>query len=59
MNRNDEYGTIEPGKLADLTILKWNTAQKPLIDVNGNIKHSEYYESIFTIKAGEIINQDI
>jgi dihydroorotase len=59
LSRNKEYGTIAPGKFADLTILKWNTAQKPLIDINGNIKHSEYYESIFTVKSGEIINQDI
>ena len=59
LSRNNEYGTIAPGKFADLTILKWNTAQKPLIDINGNIKHSEYYESIFTVKSGEIINQDI
>ena len=59
LNQNIEYGTIESGKLADLTIIKWNTDQKPLIDVSGNIKHSEYYESIFTIKEGVIINQDL
>ena len=59
LDQNNEYGTIESGKLADLTIIKWNTNQKPLIDVSGNIKHSEYYESIFTIKEGVIINQDL
>ena len=59
LDPNNTYGIIAPGKLADLTILKWNTNHKPLIDVGGNIKHSEYYESILTIKDGIIMNQAI
>ena len=59
LDPNNMYGSISPGKLSDLTILKWNTNHKPLIDVGGNIKHSEYYESILTIKDGIIMNQAI
>ena len=59
LDSNNEYGVIESGKLADLTVLKWSTNPKPLIDVSGNVKHSEYYDSIFTIKDGIILNQDL
>jgi len=59
LDSNDVYGTIESGKVADLTVLKWNRTPKPLIDVNGNIKYAAYYESILTIKAGAIVNQHI
>tara|TARA_B100000686_G_scaffold81209_1_gene87697 strand:- start:526 stop:792 length:267 start_codon:yes stop_codon:yes gene_type:complete len=59
LDSNNEYGVIESGKLADLTVLKWSTNTKPLIDVSGNVKHSEYYDSIFTIKDGIILNQDL
>ena len=59
LNSKHEYGAIESGKIADLAILKWNNTPKPLIDVNGTIKHAAYYESILTIKAGVIVKQDI
>ncbi len=59
LDSNNEYGVIESGKLSDLTVLKWSTNTKPLIDVSGNVKHSEYYDSIFTIKDGIILNQDL
>lgn len=50
-----EIGTLAAGSCADLCIAKWNEGALPLVDVNGGTRAGGCYESVLTIRAGEVI----
>ncbi len=63
MGRENDYGTIEPGKIADLVILN----QDPLIDImntsniNAVVKHGRYYPAVEIIQpsAEDIVQRQL
>lgn len=50
-----EIGTLTPGACADLTVLKWNEAAAPLVDVYGIRRAGGCWETLLTVRAGQIV----
>jgi len=57
LDLNGEIGSLAPGKCADLAVLRWNPTPDPLIDTNGNTRPGGCWETVFTVRAGKIIEQ--
>jgi len=50
-----EIGSLAPGACADLTVLRWNEAPRPLVDVDGILRRAGCWETVLTVRAGEVI----
>ncbi len=51
-----EIGSLTVGACADLTVLKWNEASVPLVDVDGVERAGGCWETVLTVRAGTIVN---
>ncbi len=49
----EEVGTLQPGRCADLVVLRWNSSAPPLRDVLGQEKAGGCWEPLLTIREGE------
>ena len=51
----DEIGSLRVGSCADLTLLRWNEQGEPLSDVSGNVRLGGRWETLATIRAGQVV----
>ena len=52
-----EVGTLASGACADVAVLKWNENAAPLVDVNGVERPGGCWESILTVRGGQLAHQ--
>ena len=50
-----EVGTLKPGSIADLAVIRWNAAAPPLVDVDGNERPGGCWEPVATVREGRVI----
>ena len=50
-----EVGTLKPGSIADLAVIRWNAAAQTLVDVDGNERPGGCWEPVATVRAGKVI----
>jgi dihydroorotase len=50
-----EVGTLKPGSIADLAVIRWNADAAPLVDVDGNERPGGCWEPVVTVRAGQVI----
>ena len=53
---SDEIGTLAPGACADLTVLRWDPDQAPLVDSVGVSRMGGRFEPVLTVRGGETIS---
>jgi dihydroorotase len=52
---DQEIGRLTPGSYADVTALHWNPEAAPLVDVNGAARPGGCWESVLTVRAGQVV----
>ena len=50
-----EVGTLRPGSVADLAVIRWNADAPPLVDVDGDERPGGCWEPVVTVRAGRVI----
>jgi dihydroorotase len=50
-----EAGTLKPGSMADLAVIRWNPDATALVDVDGNERPGGCWEPVATVRAGKVI----
>ncbi len=50
-----EVGTLRPGSVADLAVIRWNADATPLVDVDGDERPGGCWEPVATVRAGRVI----
>ena len=50
-----EVGTLKPGSVADLAVIRWNAGAAPLVDVDGNERPGGCWEPVATVREGRVI----
>ena len=50
-----EVGTLKPGSVADLAVIRWNPDAASLVDVDGNERPGGCWEPVATVRAGKVI----
>ncbi|MBM4437298.1 MAG: hypothetical protein FJ029_08705 [Actinobacteria bacterium] len=53
-----EIGTLRAGACADLAVLRWNPAARPLVDTSGGTRTGGCWEPVLTVRAGQVVAID-
>jgi dihydroorotase len=51
-----EVGVLAPGACADLAVLGWKEDAAPLVDAHGTMRPGGCWESLLTVRAGQVIH---
>jgi predicted amidohydrolase len=50
-----EVGTLAPGAVADLAVLRWSPGPEPLADVADGVRSGPCLEPVLTVRAGRVV----